>query len=95
MEPNDHQKDLPLSSTENRKRVVYSCNLLVALKLNDGSLRKFTYGRALMKYPGLLPDDMHRLKTLDDENFKLKTIVADPPLDRKQTHYQHSAGHQI
>ena len=35
------------------------------------------------KYTGLLPDDMRRLKKLEDENSRLKKIVADLTLDRE------------
>lgn len=32
---------------------------------------------------GLLPDEMRRLKALEDENGRLKKIVADLTLDRE------------
>ena len=35
------------------------------------------------KYQGLLPDEMRRLKQLEDENAKLKKLVADLSLDRE------------
>lgn len=35
------------------------------------------------KYDGLLPTEMRRLKQLQDENSKLKKIVADRALDRE------------
>jgi len=35
------------------------------------------------KYDGLLPSEMRRLKQLEDENGKLKQIVADLTLDRE------------
>jgi putative transposase len=35
------------------------------------------------KYDGLLPPEMRRLKQLEDENAKLKKIVADLTLDRE------------
>lgn len=34
------------------------------------------------KYDGLLPDEMRRLKQLEDENGKLKKLVADLSLDK-------------
>ena len=34
------------------------------------------------KYDGLLPTEMRRLKQLEDENAKLKRIVADLSLDK-------------
>jgi len=33
------------------------------------------------KYAGLLPEEMRRLKALEDENSKFKKIVADLTLD--------------
>lgn len=35
------------------------------------------------KYAGLLPNEMRRLKALEDENGRLKKIVADLVLDRE------------
>ncbi len=35
------------------------------------------------KYDGLLPNEMRRLKQLEDENGKLKKLVADLSLDRE------------
>jgi putative transposase len=37
-----------------------------------------TYFSWKKKYAGLLPDEMRRLKALEDENSRLKKIVADP-----------------
>ena len=34
------------------------------------------------KYGGLMPSEMKRLKQLEEENGKLKKIVADLPLDK-------------
>jgi putative transposase len=34
------------------------------------------------KYDGLLPDEMRRLKQLEDENNKLRKVVADLSLDK-------------
>jgi hypothetical protein len=36
-----------------------------------------------VKYDGLLPDEMRRLKQLEDENSKLKQLIADLSLDRE------------
>ena len=35
------------------------------------------------KYDGLLPTEMRRLKQLEDENAKLKKLVADLSLDKE------------
>ena len=42
-----------------------------------------TYFNRKKKYDGLLPDEMRRLKQLEDENSKLKKLVADLSLDRE------------
>ncbi len=38
-----------------------------------------TYFNWKKRYGGLLPDEMRRLKALEDENGRLKKIVADVP----------------
>lgn len=42
-----------------------------------------TYFNWKKKYDGLLPTEMRRLKQLEDENGKLKNLVADLSLDRE------------
>lgn len=42
-----------------------------------------TYFNWKKRYRGLLPDEMRRLKALEDENARLKKIVADLTLDRE------------
>ena len=42
-----------------------------------------TYFNWKKKYDGLLPYEMRRLKQLEDENTKLKKLVADLSLDRE------------
>ncbi len=42
-----------------------------------------TYFNWKKKYDGLLPTEMRRLKRLEDENAKLKRIVADLTLDKE------------
>lgn len=42
-----------------------------------------TYFNWKKKYAGLLPDEMRRLKALEDENGWLKKIVANLTLDRE------------
>jgi putative transposase len=40
-----------------------------------------TYFNWKKKYDGLLPDEMRRLKQLEDENAKLKKLLAEQMLD--------------
>ncbi|GGC76361.1 hypothetical protein GCM10010994_38370 [Chelatococcus reniformis] len=42
-----------------------------------------TYLNWKKKYEGLLPAEMRRLKQLEDENAKLRKLVADLALDRE------------
>jgi len=42
-----------------------------------------TYFNWKKKYEGLLPTEMRRLKQLEDENAKLKRLVADLSLDKE------------
>ena len=42
-----------------------------------------TYFNWRKKYAGLLPTEMIRLKQLEDENGRLKKVVADLTLDRE------------
>jgi putative transposase len=42
-----------------------------------------TYFNWRRKYDGLLPTEMRRLKQLEDENGKLRKLVADLSLDRE------------
>ena len=42
-----------------------------------------TYFNWKRKYDGLLPTDMRRLKQLEDENGKLRKVVADLSLDKE------------
>ena len=42
-----------------------------------------TYSKWKKKYAGLLPTEMKRLNLLEDENSRLKKIVADLTLDRE------------
>ena len=41
-----------------------------------------TFYRWKSKYSGMLPSDMKRLRQLDEENAKLKKLVADLSLDK-------------
>lgn len=42
-----------------------------------------TYYRWRQKYGGLMPSEMKRLKQLEEENVRLKRLVADLSLDKE------------
>ena len=54
----------------------------VAEICRKAGISQATYFNWKKKYAGLLPTEMKRLKQLEDENSRLKKIVADLTLDR-------------
>ena len=52
----------------------------VCRKAGIGQATYFNWKR---KYDGLLPTEMRRLKQLEDENSKLRRVVADLSLDKE------------
>jgi putative transposase len=54
----------------------------VAEICRKAGISEATYFNWKKKYEGLLPDEMRRLKLLEDENAKLKKLVADLSLDK-------------
>lgn len=55
----------------------------VAEICRKAEISQATYFNWRKKYAGLLPDEMRRLKAQEDENSRLKKIVADLTLDRE------------
>ncbi len=55
----------------------------VAEICRKAGISQATYFSWKKKYAGLLPSEMKRLKQLEDENARLKNIVADLTLDRE------------
>ena len=51
-----------------------------ALPFSESQATYFNWKR---KYDGLLPTEMRRLKQLEDENAKLRKVVADLSLDKE------------
>jgi putative transposase len=49
----------------------------------QAGISQATYFNWKKKYAGLLPTEMRRLKQLEDENAKLKRLVADLSLDKE------------
>ena len=54
-----------------------------SLFCRKAGISQATYFNWKKKYDGLLPHEMRRLKQLEDENAKLKKLVADLSLDRE------------
>ena len=55
----------------------------VAEVCRKAGISQATYFNWKKKYAGLLPSEMRRLRELEDENSRLKKIVADLTLDRE------------
>ena len=55
----------------------------VAEICRKAGISQATYFNWKKKFAGLLPSEMKRLKQLEDENTRLKKIVADLTLDRE------------
>jgi putative transposase len=55
----------------------------VAEICRKAGISQATYFNWKKKYAGLLPSEMRRLRELEDENERLKKIVADLTLDRE------------
>lgn len=49
----------------------------------EAGLSQQTYYRWRKKYGGMLPSEVRRLKQLEDENGRLKRMVADLSLDKE------------
>ena len=57
-------------------------SLPVAEICRRAGISQATYFNWKKRYDGLLPTEMKRLKQLEDENRKLKQLVADLSLDK-------------
>ena len=57
--------------------------LPVADICRKAGISQATYFNWKKRYDGLLPTELRRLKQLEDENGKLKKLVADLSLDRE------------
>jgi len=57
--------------------------ITVAEVCRKAGISQATYFNWKKKYAGLLPSEMKRLRALEDENARLKKIVADLKLDRE------------
>ena len=57
--------------------------MAVADICRKAGISQATYFNWKKKYDGLLPTEMRRLKQLEDENGKLRKVVADLSLDKE------------
>ena len=57
--------------------------MTVADICRKAGISQATYFNWKRKYDGLLPTEMRRLKQLEDENTKLRKVVADLSLDKE------------
>jgi putative transposase len=57
--------------------------LPVAEVCRKAGISQATFFNWKKRYDGLLPTEMRRLKALEDENAKLKRLVADLSLDKE------------
>ncbi len=55
----------------------------VAEICRKAGISQATYFNWKKRYGGLLPDEMRRLKALEDENSRLKRLVAEQALDNQ------------
>ena len=55
----------------------------VAEVCRKAGISEQTYYRWRKKYGGLMPSEMERLKQLEEENKRLKNLVADLSLDKE------------
>ena len=55
----------------------------VAEVCRKAGISQATYFNWKKKYAGLMPSEMRRMRELEDENGRLKKIVADLTLDRE------------
>ena len=55
----------------------------VAEVCRKSGISEQTYYRWRKKYGGLMPSEMRRLKQLEEENKRLKNLVADLSLDKE------------
>ena len=75
----DAQKALILKQGDDGVPVAEICR--------KAGISQATYFNWRKKYAGLLHDEMRRLKALEDENARLKKIVADLTLNREMLQY--------
>jgi putative transposase len=71
----DAQKAFVLRQAEDGVPVAEVCR--------KAGISQATFFNWKKKYGGMLPNEMRRLKQLEDENRRLKSIVADLSLDKE------------
>lgn len=71
----DAQKAFILKQAEDGTAIAEVCR--------KAGISQATFFNWRKKYAGLMPSEMRRLKALEDENARLKRIVADLSLDKE------------
>lgn len=71
----DAQKAFILKQAEDGAAIAEVCR--------KAGISQATFFNWRKKYAGLMPSEMRRLKALEDENNRLKRIVADLSLDKE------------
>ncbi len=71
----DAQKAFIIKQGEEKTPVAEICR--------QAGISQATYFNWKKKYAGLMPSEMRRLRELEDENGRLKKIVADLSLDKE------------
>lgn len=71
----DAQKAFVLKQAEGGEAIAEVCR--------KAGISQATFFNWRKKYGGLMPSEMRRLKALEDENNRLKRIVADLSLDKE------------
>ena len=71
----DAQKAFILKQVEDGVAIAEVCR--------KAGISQATFFNWRKKYAGLMPSEMRRLKALEDENSRLKRIVADLSLDKE------------
>lgn len=70
-------------STPKRSRIPGAPQVPVAETCRKAGISQATYFNWRKKYAGLMPSEMKRRRELEEENSRLKKIVADLSLDRE------------
>ena len=74
-------KEIPIQPSHSFWAITSSAPTV--LPCRKAGISQATYFKWKKKYAGMLPTDMKKLRELEDENRRLKKIVADLSLDKE------------